>query len=612
MVAFENKGAMAATVVVAASDSLNKAAANYVCDGVADNVEIQAAINALPAGGGKVLLLEGTYNCAATITLKSHTYLCGEGWNSIIFQVAGTNATVLENVTLGGGDHDIHVSDLQIDGNGLNNPALANKGFIKFWSVTDISIERVYAHDMRYAGALLNVGFGFSICTRVKVLNCYIYKTGDYGIATDGCTFMDICGNLVIDPASHFLGVGEGATAVRPSKINIKDNVFFADADGLASLNGIKLQNVDDSQISGNKIIILNDNGLFGIVTTPDAASQAQYRDIISNNTLRGFSIGMYIAAAFHTSILDNYIEAYTLALRLTAFGGVACSGVEVNDNYINTDPASVANGDRGITLDSGCTYINIVGNFVWNILNMGIGVADGSYINVSNNMIYKCRRIGIFFGETDGVSYSKIEGNIIVNCCYISNNTHDCIRLDNDCVRNIITDNICYSDEANKPRYCIVEAAACDYNIIKGNKLSTAVSAQMVVRGVHTVVDRTFQQPIALDLSGASIDITTFHASCPCQLIAYEVLYSEASSADAGVNIRIGRYQDGVALDNDYFDISVSEVSKNLGYTKHFITTDLTAWAIAAGDSVTVGTAGGKVGTGEVIVILHIAEMAG
>ena len=49
--AFENKGAMAATVVVAASDSLNKAAANYVCDGVADNVEIQAAIDALPGGG---------------------------------------------------------------------------------------------------------------------------------------------------------------------------------------------------------------------------------------------------------------------------------------------------------------------------------------------------------------------------------------------------------------------------------------------------------------------------------------------------------------------------------------------------------------------------------
>lgn len=66
--AYENKGAMAATIVVAASDSLNKAAANYVCDGVADNVEIQAAIDALPVGGGKVVLLEGTYVFAATVT----------------------------------------------------------------------------------------------------------------------------------------------------------------------------------------------------------------------------------------------------------------------------------------------------------------------------------------------------------------------------------------------------------------------------------------------------------------------------------------------------------------------------------------------------------------
>jgi len=44
---FENKGAMAATIVVAASDSLNKGAANYVCDGTADNVQIQAAVDAL-------------------------------------------------------------------------------------------------------------------------------------------------------------------------------------------------------------------------------------------------------------------------------------------------------------------------------------------------------------------------------------------------------------------------------------------------------------------------------------------------------------------------------------------------------------------------------------
>ncbi len=79
MVVFQNKGAMAATIVVAASDSLNKAAANYVCDGVADNVEIQAAIDALPAGGGKVVLLEGNYTISASIVLKSNLSLIGMG-----------------------------------------------------------------------------------------------------------------------------------------------------------------------------------------------------------------------------------------------------------------------------------------------------------------------------------------------------------------------------------------------------------------------------------------------------------------------------------------------------------------------------------------------------
>jgi len=50
-----------ATFVIAASDSQNKRDADYHCDGTADDVQIQAAIDALPAGGGKVFLLEGTY-----------------------------------------------------------------------------------------------------------------------------------------------------------------------------------------------------------------------------------------------------------------------------------------------------------------------------------------------------------------------------------------------------------------------------------------------------------------------------------------------------------------------------------------------------------------------
>ena len=50
-----------ATFVVAASDSKNKEKADYVCDGVDDQVEIQAAIDALPVSGGKISLSEGFF-----------------------------------------------------------------------------------------------------------------------------------------------------------------------------------------------------------------------------------------------------------------------------------------------------------------------------------------------------------------------------------------------------------------------------------------------------------------------------------------------------------------------------------------------------------------------
>jgi hypothetical protein len=50
-----------ATVIVAASNSKSTTAADYVCDGLADEVQIESAIADLPSGGGRVLLLEGTY-----------------------------------------------------------------------------------------------------------------------------------------------------------------------------------------------------------------------------------------------------------------------------------------------------------------------------------------------------------------------------------------------------------------------------------------------------------------------------------------------------------------------------------------------------------------------
>ena len=83
---YRRGASQSATFVVAASDSLHQGYADYVCDGVDDQEEIQAAIDALPSSGGEIMLMEGTY------TLSSQVY---RAIDNVHFEGMG-NATLIE------------------------------------------------------------------------------------------------------------------------------------------------------------------------------------------------------------------------------------------------------------------------------------------------------------------------------------------------------------------------------------------------------------------------------------------------------------------------------------------------------------------------------------
>jgi len=107
-------GAGVATRLVAASNSINKSKADYVCDGVADQVEIQAAIDSLvTTGGGMVRLLDGTFNISSQIYIDENNdniFLCGNGGSTVlqvtpgyasrIITIDGEVTDLVENVTL--------------------------------------------------------------------------------------------------------------------------------------------------------------------------------------------------------------------------------------------------------------------------------------------------------------------------------------------------------------------------------------------------------------------------------------------------------------------------------------------------------------------------------
>lgn len=104
------------TFVVAASDSLNDAGADYICDGVDDQVTILAAINALPTGGGKIVLLDGHFNFSAQLTIvRSNIEIVGQGRATVIRAAAGSEGINLFYFGDGVSQYDfIRIASLRI------------------------------------------------------------------------------------------------------------------------------------------------------------------------------------------------------------------------------------------------------------------------------------------------------------------------------------------------------------------------------------------------------------------------------------------------------------------------------------------------------------------
>lgn len=100
------------------------------------------------------------------------------------------------------------------------------------------------------------------------------------------------------------------------------------------------------------------------------------------------------------------------------------------------------------------------------------------------------------------------------------------------------------------------------------------------------------------IDLSGAAKTIYLMHFPRAAKLIRCTFVYTEASSADAGVKVEIGK-----EADRNYYYDTASEVSKAQWYE-----TDITLLKddIAAGDTLTVYNTGGKTGTGEIMVCIE------
>jgi len=232
-----------ATLTVAANDASAtvKNQADYVCDGTADNVQIQAALDALPDGGGEVALSEGTFNISAPIEVYKasvsfrNTVLRGRGFGATrIFLSDNSNCNMIEFV---GGAQDIgflYLMDMTLNGNRDNqtsghgyfseNPAGGGNTY-------DTRIRNIFFLYCKGSGFYITGGWG------VMIDNCITEHHGGAGGVLSGSECFI---NELHSAANDNNGLQLMGSQLQVSNCRIDNN-------GQA---GLKLQNLANSEIT--------------------------------------------------------------------------------------------------------------------------------------------------------------------------------------------------------------------------------------------------------------------------------------------------------------------------------------------------------------------------
>lgn len=304
--------------------------ADYTCDGTADDVQIQAAIDAAnSAGGGTVVLLAGTnaYRIATTITLPENVSLVGErmarqssGGVTLktaasvtltnMFEMTGSSNPA-NNAAL---KHDVQMAQITIEGNNTttNGIMLTNQDTIKLDNVRIItctnSINTTWDHTSAPGAGNIPGGLYLNNCnisttgTGIGVIlnyqtQCWINNSWftassgtptawikfnasnkikvsnvEFNTATTALWFTDVDSGGALDFACHNITV-DGAVFATGGTV-ITDDRTDANS-GYVHISGTMANGTtqgDDLVGSGNSIILGSVNKFSGDVSVADEA----------------------------------------------------------------------------------------------------------------------------------------------------------------------------------------------------------------------------------------------------------------------------------------------------------------------------------------------------
>lgn len=319
---------------------------DYLCDGVADNVQIQQAVNAVSsAGGGTVFLKRGFYFIASVLNIFDNVKVMGEGNATVLILASGTAIKVVATKVV--------LAEFAVDG---SNQSLNNFGML----IQDSDNVRI-----RDCNLLNMTGFGIfvsssasGLCKNIDIYDNYLYGLGRNDVIGGGPNNSTL--SVVSDINIHDNRIIQDCTTnsyenvfdiVRVKNVSFHDNICT----GKIQFGTEQFPNIN-SKFSDNLIEpALGKTTTAILVTTFGSATDNTDSIGINDNTVIDGSIkvtGISGQKSKHLSITGNTIEGQSIANGMEL---VQCSGATIQGNTINQVTA-------GIYLEN-CDNIAIDGN---------------------------------------------------------------------------------------------------------------------------------------------------------------------------------------------------------------------------------------------------------
>jgi parallel beta-helix repeat protein len=387
----------------------------YYCDGVNDNVEIQAALDAVSsAGGGLVFIKAGTYLITQPLIIDSKTTMAGEGWNTIIKLADNTildgTLPIIDGVPGTAWDYglisskncknhtymsDMVVRDLALDGN-IDNQSIT-------WLTQTNNLLGVYLAFNRHCLVshvkVTNMG-AMGICiwgdfttnyTDSVIENCYVENCneGSEQEALLGLTGIFSCG--------IFVSYGGKGTI-------IKGNTIKDCYDGIVLDDGI-LEN------------IVSNNVVYSSTNTGIHCQNAGARTIFSNNMIRGCGgtglslvIGATGCVATGNFLYENK-NGIEVANQITVIGNVCKNndecGIIVHGLFSNVNGNVCIDNGQDDTADAGdrCGIKTVGTQYLSSITNN----------NVYDSQVATTQQYGIYnLGDSNLITGNLLNGNLV------------------------------------------------------------------------------------------------------------------------------------------------------------------------------------------------------